>query len=112
MKAWTETDLAWDLVMAAGTSLSDAARSITFAKIGAGESYVAISDMLHAVVAAGSKLPGELVTGADRWLDGYAGNDDEPHCGICCTARHRRCDICDNRRPFAQHSRVAKLTPM
>jgi hypothetical protein len=78
MKAWTETDLAWDLVTAAGTSLSDAARSVIFAKIGAGESYVAISDMLHAVVAAGSKLPGELVTRVERWLDSYAGHADEP----------------------------------
>jgi hypothetical protein len=94
MKAWTETDLAWDLVMAAGTSLSDAARSVTFAKIGAGESYVAISDMLHAVVAAGSKLPGEFGhPGSSAGWIATPATPTSPDCGICCTARHRRCDM-------------------
>lgn len=75
--AASESELAWELAAAVESVLSAAERSLVFAKIGAGEMFGAIGDLLVAAQHLGPDLPQDLLRRAGTWLDAYTGSDDE-----------------------------------
>ena len=75
--AASESDLAWELASAVESVLTAADRSLIFAKIGAGEAFTAIGDLLVAAQHLGANLPQDLLLKASTWLDAYVGSDDE-----------------------------------
>jgi hypothetical protein len=75
--ATSESDLAWDLASALESVLTAADRTLIFAKIGAGEVFGAIGDLLVAAQNLSPTFPPELLLRASTWLDAYIGSDDE-----------------------------------
>ena len=71
-----ETQLAWDLVAAAGLSLSAAERDVIVLMIGTGEAFRAIAAVLTAAHHS-QPLPPSLVERTAAWLDLHRGCDNE-----------------------------------
>lgn len=78
MESTAECDLAWDLAAAVDAALTASDRAAIFAKIGAGDTFGAIGQLLSSAQQLGSALEPELLRRATAWLDAYAGSDEEP----------------------------------
>ncbi|CAN5578149.1 hypothetical protein BH09ACT8_BH09ACT8_27080 [soil metagenome] len=77
MESTAEYDLAWDLAAAVDATLTAADRADVFAKIGAGETYGAIEQLLSCADALASPLGTDLLTRSGAWLNAYRGCDAE-----------------------------------
>ena len=78
MASAAEHDLAWDLAAAVEAALTEAVRCTVFAKIGAGETYSAIADLLSAAQQLSQGMPSDLLARTTAWLNAYAGSAEEP----------------------------------
>lgn len=70
--------MGWLLVIAADVCLTGDERTMTFVELGCGESYLAISRALGAVMSSRTALPVAILDRLTRWLDGYTGSPEEP----------------------------------
>jgi hypothetical protein len=71
-------DLAWALADSAASFLNPDARTLIFAKIGAGDQDGAIRDLLGCYAHPSTELPPELAAPVHAWIRGYVGSDSEP----------------------------------
>ena len=71
-------DLAWSLADAASTCFTEADHISVYTVLGAGESFSAIIRTLAIAARSRYPLPAKLVSELATWLDGYAGNENEP----------------------------------
>ena len=72
-----ERTLAWALVEAAAPQLSAAQRNDVHVAIGVGESFGVIHYLITSAADGHITVPAELVHRCTRWLDAYAGHEDE-----------------------------------
>lgn len=72
-----ERSLAWALVEATAPHLSTAQRNDIHVAIGVGETFVVIQYLITSAADRRITVPAELVHGCTRWLDAYAGHEDE-----------------------------------
>ena len=70
-------DLSWALADSPASFLNPDARTLLFAKIGAGEQDSAIRDLLGCYVHRSTELPTELAAPVHAWIRGYVGSDSE-----------------------------------
>jgi hypothetical protein len=73
-----ERALAWALLDSATAFLKPAYRAALCAKIGAGERYKAIRELLASFANTQAEMPFELAAPTRKWIQGYAGSDSEP----------------------------------
>lgn len=69
----TQYQLAWDLATAMATRLDRASRNRLFARIGAGETYSAIEELLARAAHTGYPVSEALADEIRRWAGGYTG---------------------------------------
>jgi hypothetical protein len=74
-----ETSLAWALTEAITPHLGTTERIAVHVALGVGETYAAIHYLVTSAADNRIDLPVELVDRCTRWLDAYAGHDDEYH---------------------------------
>ena len=74
----SDEDMAWLLVDAVESCLTGYERTIVFAELGCGESYLAIKRILAALLSTPMALPASILSRLTGWLNGYAGNPEEP----------------------------------
>ncbi|SRX96211.1 hypothetical protein MSP7336_04487 [Mycobacterium shimoidei] len=74
--------MAWLLVEAVKSRLSDDERSLVFVELGCGESYLAIKRTLNALTSIRMPLPVSMLAKLTCWLNGYAGSPEEPQLRI------------------------------
>jgi hypothetical protein len=72
-----ERSLAWALIDATRPHLSIAQRNNVHVAIGVGDTFVAMHLMITSAADQRIGLPAELVHRCIRWLDSYAGHEDE-----------------------------------
>jgi hypothetical protein len=72
-----ERSLAWALVEATTPHLSTAQRNDLHVAIGVGETFAAIHYLITSAADNRITLAAELVHRCTRWLDAYAGHEDE-----------------------------------
>jgi hypothetical protein len=72
-----ETDLAWALVEVAKQHLAARERFRVFVIVGAGDTFAAISLLLGVFSARRIPLRSDLVQRCTKWLENYAGHEDE-----------------------------------
>ena len=73
-----ELDLAWALAGTAAVYLDTAGRHDLYITLGIGETFAAISLLIAVIAREKAALPGGLMPDLMRWLDIYAGHEDEP----------------------------------
>ena len=73
---WAESDLAWELADTLGALLPDRDRAAIYATIGAGDSYTAITTLVHVSARSGYALPARLVNKLAEWLHAYTDSND------------------------------------
>jgi hypothetical protein len=73
---WAESDLAWELADTLGALLPDRDRAAIYATIGAGDSYTAITTLVHASARSGYALSPRLVDKLAEWLHAYTHSND------------------------------------
>ncbi|MCV7395026.1 tryptophanase [Mycobacterium paraseoulense] len=74
----SDEDMAWTLVDTVGSCLTGYERSSAFVELGCGESYLVIKRILTALLSTRMALPATLLSKLTGWLNGYAGNPDQP----------------------------------
>jgi hypothetical protein len=74
----SDGDMAWKLVDAVGSCLTGYERTTAFVELGCGESYLAIRRIITALLSTRTALPVAIVSQLTGWLNGYAGNPEEP----------------------------------
>lgn len=74
----SDEDMAWLLVDAVKSCLTDYERTIVFVELGCGESYLAIKRILTALTSNRMTLPVALVSKLTGWLKSHAGSPEEP----------------------------------
>jgi hypothetical protein len=72
-----ERSLAWALVEATTPHLSTAQRNDVHMAIGVGETFAAVHFLITSAADKRITLQAALVQLCTRWLDAYAGHDDE-----------------------------------
>jgi hypothetical protein len=77
VESTAEYDLAWDLAAAVDPVLTADDRVDIFTKIGAGDTYAAIEQLLSCAQKLDFALGPELLARAAAWLAAYAGSDEE-----------------------------------
>jgi hypothetical protein len=75
----SDTNVAWMLADAADMCLTGHERTMTFIELGSGEEHLAIERILDAVLYNRKMLPPAILDTLSLWLDGYAGDPEEPH---------------------------------
>ncbi|OBK14427.1 tryptophanase [Mycobacterium asiaticum] len=78
----SDEDMAWLLVDAVQSCLTGYERTIFFAELGCGEGFLAIKRILNAVLSARRALSVAILSKLAGWLNGHAGNPDEPRLRI------------------------------
>ena len=73
-----DEDVAWSLVDAMKSCLSDYERTLVFVELGCGEIYLAIKRILTALLSTRMTLPVAILSKLTSWLNGYAGSPEEP----------------------------------
>jgi hypothetical protein len=73
-----ETKLAWELNDGAAAFLNRDARAWLCVKIGAGDTEIAIVELLDGYVRHDAELPAALAAPVRAWIRGYLGSDSEP----------------------------------
>jgi hypothetical protein len=73
-----EFDLAWALANTAAVYLDTAGRHDLYITLGVGETFAAISLLIAVIAREKAELPVHLMPDLMRWLDIYAGHEDEP----------------------------------
>jgi hypothetical protein len=73
-----DEDMAWLLVDAAKSCLTDYERTVVFVELGCGEGYLAIKRILNILVSTQMVLPRAILARLTGWLNGYAGSPEEP----------------------------------
>jgi hypothetical protein len=76
--ARTQSQLAWDLAIAMAARLDRSNRNRLFARLGAGETYSAIEELLTRAAHTGYPVSKVLADDIGRWLNGYTGTQCEP----------------------------------
>jgi hypothetical protein len=74
-----ERSLAWALVEVTTSHLSTAQRNDVHMAIGVGETFAAIHYLITSAADKRITVPAALVHRCTRWLDAYAGHDDESY---------------------------------
>ncbi|WP_231971096.1 tryptophanase [Mycobacterium sp. E3198] len=74
----SDEDMAWSLVDAVGSYLTGYERTAAFVELGCGESYLAIRRIIAALLSTRTSLPVAILAQLTGWLNGYAGNPEEP----------------------------------
>jgi hypothetical protein len=74
----SDEDMAWSLVDAVKSCLSDYERTVVFVELGCGEIYLAIKRILTALLSTRMTLPVAMLSKLTSWLNGYAGSPEEP----------------------------------
>lgn len=74
----SDEDMAWLLVDAVNSSLTGYERTVTFVELGCGEGYLVIKRILTALLSNPIALPVSILSKLAGWLNGYAGNPEEP----------------------------------
>lgn len=74
----TQSQLAWDLALAIAPRLNRSHRTQLFARIGAGETYPAIEELLTRAAHNGYPVGESLADDIGHWVRGYAGTIREP----------------------------------
>src|SRR6516162_11279418 len=74
----SDEDMAWLLVDAVRSCLTDCDRTIVFVELGCGESYLVIKRILIALLSTRMVLPVATLPKLAGWLNGYAGSPEEP----------------------------------
>ena len=73
-----ELDLAWTLAHSAAVYLDTAGRHDLYITLGVGETFAAICLLIAVIAREKAQLPADLMPDLVRWLDTYAGHEDEP----------------------------------
>jgi len=73
-----ELDLAWTLAHSAAVYLDTAGRHDLYITLGVGETFAAICLLIAVIAREKAQLPADLMPDLMRWLDTYAGHEDEP----------------------------------
>ncbi len=74
----SDEDMAWLLVDAVKSCLTGYERTIVFVELGCGESILAITRILTALISTRTALPVAILSKLTGWLNGYAGSPEEP----------------------------------
>jgi hypothetical protein len=74
----SDEDMAWSLVDAAKSCLSDYERTLVFVELGSGEIYLVIKRILTALLSTQMTMPVAILSKLTSWLNGYAGSPEEP----------------------------------
>lgn len=74
----SDEDMAWLLVDAVESCLTGYERTIVFVELGCGESNLAITRILIALISTRTALPAAILSKLTGWLNGYAGSPEEP----------------------------------
>lgn len=74
----SDEDMAWSLVDAVKPNLTDHERTHVFIELGCGESYLAITRILTALMSTRMAVPEGTLSELADWLNGYAGSPIEP----------------------------------
>ncbi len=74
----SDEDMAWLLVDAVESCLTGYERTIIFVELGCGEGYLVIKRILTVLLSTGMALPEAIISKLTGWLNGYAGNPEEP----------------------------------
>ena len=74
----SDEDMAWSLVDAVKSCLTDYERTIVFVELGCGEIYLAIKRILTALLSTRMAVPVAILSKLTSWLNGYAGSPEEP----------------------------------
>ena len=74
----SDEDMAWLLVDAVESCLTGYERTIVFVELGCGEGYLVIKRILTVLLSTGMALPEAIISKLTGWLNGYAGNPEEP----------------------------------
>lgn len=75
---WAESELAWQLVDAIGSSVAAVERAHLYAAIGSGEAYTAITAVLRMLVRDAIPLSAKLKTELTGWLAAYRHSAEAP----------------------------------
>jgi hypothetical protein len=78
-------DMAWLLVDAVKSCLTDYERTIVFIELGCGEGYLAIKRILAICLSTQMALPRPILAKLTGWLNGYAGSPEEPQLRMMLT---------------------------
>jgi hypothetical protein len=78
----SDDDMAWLLVDAVPSCLTGYERTNVFVELGCGESYLAITRILAAILSNQMTLPATILSRLTGWLKGYAGSPEEPRLRI------------------------------
>lgn len=74
----SDENMAWSLVDAVKSCLSDYERTLVFVELGCGEIYLVIKRILTALLSTQMTLPVAILSKLTSWLNGYAGSPAEP----------------------------------
>ena len=74
----SDEDMAWLLVDAVEPCLTGYERTVVFVELGCGEGYLVIKRILTVLLSTGMALPEAIISKLTGWLNGYAGNPEEP----------------------------------
>jgi hypothetical protein len=74
----SDEDMAWLVVDAVKSCLTDYERTMVFIELGCGESYLAIKRILAVLLSNRMTLPVAILSKLTGWLNGYAGSPEEP----------------------------------
>jgi hypothetical protein len=74
----SDEDMAWSLVDAVGSCLIGYERTAAFIELGCGEGFLAIRRIIAVLMSTRMALPVAMLSKLTGWLNGYAGNSEEP----------------------------------
>jgi hypothetical protein len=74
----SDEDMAWSLIDAVKSCLSDYERTLVFVELGCGEIYLVIKRILTALLSTRMTLPVAILSKLTSWLNGYAGSPEQP----------------------------------
>ncbi|WP_231984306.1 tryptophanase [Mycobacterium sp. E342] len=74
----SDEDMAWSLVDAVKSCLTDYERTVVFVELGCGEGYLVIKRIITVLLVTRMTLPEAILWKLSRWLNGYAGSPEEP----------------------------------
>jgi len=74
----SDENMAWLLVDAVQSCLTGYERTVVFVELGCGEGYLVIMRVLETLLSTRTTLPKAILTRLAGWLNGYAGNPEEP----------------------------------
>lgn len=75
----TQSQLAWDLAITMAAKLNRSHRNRLFARVGAGETYSAIEELLTRAANTGYPVSKAFADDIARWVNGYSGTQREAH---------------------------------